>query len=156
MNSKEVFMNIYQILSSEQAISFPEDFDRELVVHVSRAAQGNISHITLEFAGIRAKFFSCLVFDGSGDLGTSLGNFAMPKMKLQLDQKAIILLTIIEYLIENNIIKANFEFFKARISDDLSGGVGPLIAKYDRVCKNSRDYIKSKEEGRKVHTAIAV
>lgn len=144
MNSKEVYMNIYQVLS-DRAQSYPMDFDRKLEVHVGRASAGNISHITLEFYGVRAKFFSCITFDGSGDHGCNLSGFAMPKMKLDIKPRAIVFLTLLEYLIDTGVLKANFEYFKECVAMEMNGGVGDLPSQYDRVCKNSRDYIKVKE-----------
>src|ERR1700758_352480 len=140
MNSKEVYLNIYQVLSNGP-VGQPDDFDREMIVHVGRASAGNVSHITTEFAGIRSKFFCCIVFDGSGDMGCSLNSFAMPKMKLLREQRAFIFLTLLEYMITNGILKADLAYFKECASLEFNGGVGKFFEQYDRICKNSRAYI---------------
>jgi hypothetical protein len=144
MNSKEVYMNTFQVLM-DRVVAYPTDFDRELVVHVSRASAGNISHITMEFAGMRSKFFSCIMFDGSGDMGCGITSYAMPKSKVMVDKRALLCLTMLEYLIDTGVLKADFEYFKERISHEIQGGASDILQRYEVLSRNSRNYIKSKE-----------
>lgn len=144
MNSKELYLNISQVVSAGEdgPMTWPTDFDRQAVVHVSRSSNnGNISHVTVEFAGIRAKFLCCLIFEGTGDYGTGVHNFAMPRIRTNLQQKAIGCLSILQYLIDNHYIVANFEFFRDKIVSELNGGVGDTLIKYDAVCQRSKDHI---------------
>lgn len=152
MKSNILFMNIYQILSSELATrDQPSDFNRECRVHVSsNSVSGEYkykSHITLEFEGQRAKFFCALTFDGSGDLGTGLGSFTMPKQKLTYVQKSLVLLSVIEYLGENDYLQIDFDFMLDKVSAELDGGIVDLRGKYAMLCRNSRNYIEAKEKG---------
>ena len=144
MNSKQLYVNISQIISSDETgWAMPTDFDREAIVHISRASNNNISHITMEFAGIRAKFLSCIIFDGSGNYGTSVHNFAMPRLKLSLHQKALAALSLLQFLIDEGHLDANFDFFREKICSDLNGGVGTTLIKYDRMCELSARYLES-------------
>lgn len=155
MNSKVLYMNLYQVLSTELSTrDAPSDFDRPLFVHVSRnngAGGDELSHVTLEYAGVRSKFFCCLTFDGSGDAGTGLGHFAMPKMKITLTQKALMLLGVLEYLTTHSYITASFDYLLERVSMDLDGGLCDLRGKYAVLCRNSRAYIEAKEKGQTHH-----
>jgi hypothetical protein len=157
MNSQELYLNISQIISNQETgLEWPSDYDREAVVHVSRASNENqISHITLEFAGVRAKFFSCIMFDGSGDHGVGVHSFAMPKLKLTLPQKALAALSVLQYLIDQNMINANFKFYREKICAELNGGVGHTLTKYDLICKASRDYLERKGATTRVPMMIA-
>lgn len=149
MNAKELYLNICQVVSAGEAapMTWPNDYDREAVVHVSRSSNGNnISHITVEFAGIRAKFLSCLIFDGTGDYGTGVHNFAMPRIRTTVQQKALGCLSVLNYLTANGYIKADFEFFRDKIVADLNGGVGDTLIKYDQMCKLSKLHIERQKE----------
>jgi hypothetical protein len=143
MNSKELYCNLYQILDGTGR-SYPEDFDRPLHLHVSRASGGNISHITTEFGGVRAKFFCCLMFDGSGDTGTGLPYFAMPKVKLTTHQRAAMALSTIQYLIEARVINGDMNYFKEKIFSELNGGIGSFLAYYERLCRSSAAHVMSR------------
>lgn len=153
MNAKELFLNISQIVSAGEAgpMTWPTDFNREAVVHISRSAkQGNISHITLEFAGVRAKFLSCLIFDGAGNHGTGVHSFAMPRIRTTVQQKALGCLSVLNYLIDNNHLDAEFSFYADKIMSEINGGVGDTLLKYEAMCQASRDYLAAYGEGRKV------
>lgn len=153
MKSNILFMNIYQILSSELATrDQPSDFNRECRVHVSSNSLSNDdyrykSHITLEFEGQRAKFFCALTFDGSGDSGTGLGHFTMPKQKLTYVQKSLVLLSVLDYLGANGHLEIEFDFMMDKVSAELDGGIVDLRGKYAMLCRNSRNYIEAKEKG---------
>src|SRR5579872_3004485 len=152
MNSKQLYVNICQIISTDETgMVWPQDYDRECVVHVSRSSNdSSISHITLEYAGIRAKFFCCIVFDGTGNYGVTAHSFAMPKLKLTLPQKALVALSVLSYLIETKHLDANFEFFREKICTDLNGGVGNTLSRFDLISFNSLEYLDRQMDGRKV------
>lgn len=147
MNSKQLYLNICQIISTDETgFSWPTDYDRPAIVHVSRSSNDkSISHITLEFSGIRAKFFSCILFDGTGDYGVNVHNFAMPRLKLGLPQKALFALSMLSFLIEENYLNANFDFFREKICSDLNGGVGNILNRFDFICRKTDDYLKERE-----------
>lgn len=157
MNSKEVFVNLSQIIGIDRNESpSQEDCNRELVVHVSRNSTNTISHITTEFRGLTAKFFCCMIFDGSGDMGIGLSGFAMPKMKINHSQKALALLTILELLIEDGYVNAPFEFFKARIEGELSThGFSGILSRYKFLSERSSDYISAQFNKAKLLPNIA-
>lgn len=149
-------MNIHQALLIDNPLlpAFPKDFSRPLVVHISKSSSGNISHVTTEFSGVRAKFFCCIVFDGSGDFGVGLGSFAMPKTKLTQAQKAVMLLSIIEHLISIGALPKNFEFYKDRIASEFSGGVGNILDRYKAISENSMRYIDAIENNRSITPSL--
>jgi hypothetical protein len=150
VNSKELYLNICQIISLD-GMTWPQEseYNREAVVHVSRSSNNkSISHITLEFSGVRAKFFCCILFDGSGDYGVGVHSFAMPKLKLTLPQKALASLSILKFLIDSRRLDANFEFYRERICTDLNGGVGDTLIRFDALCMKSAQYLEHKEKGR--------
>lgn len=154
MNSKELYLNICQIISID-GMTWPQEseYEREAIVHVSRSSnKTSISHITLEFAGVRAKFFCCILFDGSGDYGVGVHSFAMPKLKLTLPQKALASLSILKYLIDSGRLSANFEFYRERICTDLNGGVGDTLIRFDALCAKSVTYLDHKEKLRPAST----
>ncbi len=144
MNAQELYLNISQVVSAGDTspMTWPTDYEREAVVHVSRSSQqGNISHITIEFSGIRAKFLSCLIFDGTSNHGTGVHNFAMPRIRTTVQQKALGCLSVLQYLIDNGHLDADFAFFREKIMSDLNGGVGDTLLKYDLMCKASEKYL---------------
>lgn len=148
MNSQELFVNLCQIISTEETgMTWPTDYDREAVVHVSRSARRGadqqISHITIEFAGVRAKFFCCILFDGSGPYGASFREFAMPRIRTTINQKAMGFLSVIEYLVSNGYLgcDSNFEFFREKVIADLNGGVGDTLIKYDQIKARTRRHL---------------
>jgi hypothetical protein len=151
MNSQELYLNICQIISEGERtpMTWPTDFNRNIAVHVSRSSQGrNISHITVEFTGIRAKFLSCLMFDGSSDYGTGVHTFAMPRIKTTIQQKALGCLSVLEYLIDNDHLQADMAFFREKVIADLTGGVGDTLIKYDKMCAASRRYLAETAQGK--------
>jgi hypothetical protein len=160
MNSKEVFMTIHRALSIDNTYFGinSEDISRKLVIHVSRSSgNNNVSHITTEFAGVRAKFFCCLVFDGSGDSGISLQGFAMPKVKLALSQKAIVMLAILEYLTAHGYIDADMNFFKDRVASEFSGGTGNIVQRYEAILKDAQKNVSNlaKNPSSKIYSVTA-
>lgn len=147
MNAKQLFLNISQILDVEDKVNpFPFVSDmgdvphEEPEVHIATNHGSNISHITLEYYGEqRAKFFTCLVFDGSGDRGTDTNMIAMPRVKITMFQKALLALSVLDYLCARNLIDADFEFFRAKIAAGLNGGSNRILAVYDDMCRRSID-----------------
>ncbi len=157
MNSKEVFVNLSQVIGINGS-DYPssEDCNRELVVHVSRNTTNTVSHVTTEFRGMTSKFFCCMMFDGSGDMGIGITGFAMPKMKINQSQKALALLTILDYLIQEGHLKASFEFFKARIEGELSSlGFGGILQRYKFMSDRSKHYISEQLKGSKLLPNLA-
>lgn len=149
MNAQELYLNICQVVSAGEAapMTWPNDYDREVAIHVARSCDNfNISHITTEFKGIRAKFLSCLIFDGTGDYGTGVHNFAMPRIRTTVQQKALGCLSVLDYLTSNGYISSSFEFFRDKIVADLNGGVGDTLIKYDQMCKLSKLHIERQKE----------
>lgn len=143
-----VYLNIHQVICNRDYDIFEDvakaDFKRPIAIHVARnSGNGNqISHVTAEFVGLRAKFFCCMTFDGTGDHGTSLASFAMPKLKLNASQKLVIMMSIINYMIHRGYINADSEFYAEKLSSELNGGVGNILSKYDTIQNNSLLYIE--------------
>jgi hypothetical protein len=149
MKSSIAYLNLHQIISERigQLNFVPSDFNSALFVSVARNSGKNISHITMEFAHfVRAKFFCCLTFDGTGDTGCGISSFAMPKMKLNQHQKALAVLTMLEYLISEKYISAPFDFFIEQVSHDLDGGVSDLAGSYARLKGFSEACISTRKE----------
>jgi hypothetical protein len=144
-------MNIHQVLATRPSSEVrPNDYNRELLVNVVKASGHGtqVSHITLEFIGLKGKFYQCLMFDGTGDWGASFGAFAMPGCRLQPYQKALILLSSLDYLISNgHLPHATFEFYLERIELEYSQGVGNLQESYELLKKNSEDYVAARDAG---------
>lgn len=140
-----------------------DEISRELSIHVARnnmtydpthlsivdrtgrpeyemglALKSSISHVTWEFQGIRASFLACATFDGTGDNGTTIGRFAMPGQKLNQLQKALILLTLLDFSIANKQLNANFDFMVHKISADFDGGVSDLRSQLDSITLESK------------------
>ena len=119
-----------------------------LCVYIARNALGKTSHATAEFAGWQTKFFSCMTFDGSGDMGTGLYAFAIPKMARPSDgqitkkQRALVLLTLLHHMIGSGQLDAPFEFYVDKISHELNGGAVHLHlqAEYEKLTLNSIEY----------------
>lgn len=158
MNAQELFLNIAQVVSAGEAapMTWPTDYKRQAVVHVSRSAQqGNISHITVEFTGVRAKFLSCLIFDGAGNYGTGVHSFAMPRIRTSVQQKALGCLSVLQYLIDNGHLDAQFSFYQDKIVSELNGGVGDTLIKYEAMCNASRDYLAARAESEKASNSAS-
>ena len=144
MNSQKLYLNLAQIvaLDGEDLVN-PSDYTREILVHVSRGSQNNfISHITLEYKGLKAKFFCCLTFDGSGNYGTGVHNFAMPRIKTTIQQKALACLSVLEFLIVNGYLgDSDFEYFKEKVLSETTGSSIALIRKYEEISLVSEDFL---------------
>lgn len=154
MDSKILFMNLHQIIGTRPSSNVrPSDFSRELLVHVSRGAGDgrNISHVTIEFVGQVAKFYTCVMFDGSGDWGASIASFVMPRApRLNAFQKSLGLLSVIDYLAATGEISPSlFDFYKERIESEYSAGAGTIGDSYAVLKNNSRTYVASRENGHK-------
>jgi hypothetical protein len=140
MNSKVLYLNICQILAtSDNAVPpWPKDYDRPIVVHVGRSTNNDaISNITVEYAGVRAKFFCGLLFDGTGDYGVSARDFFMPRVKLSIQQKALLTLSLLYFLITNGKIDATTDYFREKISSDINGGAGNVLEQFDSIYHRS-------------------
>ena len=151
MNSKELFLNIYQVKSDPSLnFSFPlhgiNHYDRAVDVHVARNSGRNISHISLEFSGVKASFLCLLMFESPNDNGVGLYGFAMMRVKLTLPQKALILLSCLNFLIDNNFLDVNFDYFREKIAMDLNDSDQYILQQYDKLLSSSKGYIKKTEK----------
>lgn len=150
-SSKVLYINMFQLLADNETIrQHPsvEDFNRKCFVTVTHNAgpsTGLLSAVLMEFAGQRTKFVSLLTFDGSGSYGASLNSFSMPRQKLTLLTKALLTLSVLDYLIKWNYIDAEFDFYIDKISHDFDGGVCDIRKRYADLCRRSEEYIKAKE-----------
>ena len=161
MNSQLLHLQLSQI-SSGMNISSKfqppiEESQRELSIYIARNSGGNISHITLEFASeYRAQHLVCLLFDGSGDMGTGLSSIAMPKVKLPKELKALAALACLTYLCTAGHIKAHPQYFRDKISAELfaeaaalrksvhgygPGSKGTLLSDFDAITDLAVRYI---------------
>jgi hypothetical protein len=168
-------LNIWQVLADAALSTAPEavrnvahkripsleECSAPLRVHVARnsVAYGNadISHITWEFEAIQGMFFSCATFDGTGPYGVGANKFAMPGQKINMAQKALVLLTLMEFAMTDWAdgtgtphVEGNFEKLKAKIQQDYDGGVSDLSLNYDQMCRVSRNIIAGHLNGGKV------
>ena len=148
MNSKELYTNLCQIIVPEGGrVTWPTDFHREAIVHVARNNKNSaISHITVEFHGIRAKFLCCLLFDGTGDSGVSVHGFAMPRIKLSVPQRALAAMSVLQFLVDGGWLKADFNFIRERICSDVNGGTGSTSAEYDIISAHSVHYVNVEDQ----------
>jgi hypothetical protein len=155
MNSSEAFLNFHQILSRNIS-DRPDDFHRPCRAHIARNSSNNISHITIEFAGPRAKFLSVITFDGSGDMGTRTTNLFMPKVKLDPLPRALSLLTCMDYLISIKHLDATMDYFYEVVSFEVSRGTSQLKKRYEDLCAKSHDYIQAHEAGEPLPVLLAL
>jgi hypothetical protein len=150
MNSKELFLNIYQIKADPALrFNFPlrniNHFDRNVAVHIARNSGKHISHITMEFPGTKACYLCVLTFNTPNDLGIGLFGFAMMHIKLTLPQKALVLLSCLKFLIDNKLLNADFNYFKEKISMDLNDSGRVILDQYDKVCAATHSFLKEQE-----------
>ncbi|WGN90720.1 hypothetical protein [Burkholderia phage vB_BglM_WTB] len=153
MDSKTLFINLHQILSTRQTMNArPTDYDRKLIVTpVYAAREGTtLSHLTTEFVGKVGKFYCAIVFDGSGDLGASLYSFAMPRVtRLNLASKALALQSVLAYLSTNGHLASHaFAYYREKIENEYAGGISLLADAFDILTHNSIDYIEKRAAGR--------
>ena len=174
MDSRVAYLNIWQVLSDVALSTAPEavrnvahkriptieECSAPLAVHVARnCISGNnvfdISHITWEFQSIQGMFFSCATFDGTGPYGTGPGKFALPGQKINYAQKALILLTLMEYCMTEwedalgPLVEGDFNRFKAKVQQEFDGGVSDLSTNYDQISRVSRNIIAGHLNGGK-------
>lgn len=138
MNSKELYVAICTILSLEtNNTTKPKraDYMRYAQSSVSYNHKHNVASMaTLEYAGTRANFQCIILFDGAGGNDTSIHNFFMPRQKLNIHQKALMALSVLDYLIgEDQIDDADFDFIREKFQFDANGGVGNLLEDYDKL-----------------------
>lgn len=159
MNKQALYLAIYQATNNTNAIADitnVKDFQRSLAVHIARNSGEEISHITLEFTGPRSRFLCSILFDGSGDMGTGLDNFAMPKVRLHARQKAVILLACLEFLTEAGVLAAQFEYFRERIAGEYDSSHS-ILGLYDAVKKNAYEWMATNwDESLKIATNVPV
>jgi len=146
MNSKELFLNIYQI-KADPSLKFIfqlrnlNHYDREVSVHVARNSGKHISHITMEFPGTKAVYLCVLTFNTPNDLGIGLFDFAMLHDKTTLPQKALVLLSCLNYLVDNKFLIADFDYFKEKIAMDLKDYDRAIFEQYERVCSVTTKFL---------------
>nr|DAP64288.1 MAG TPA: hypothetical protein [Caudoviricetes sp.] len=154
MNSSILFLNIHQVLSySPDSRNYPTDYDRKLVINLSRNESGTMSFLALEFKGVRSKFTAFVKFDGSGDYGVNTRSLIMPNQyRLSPIQRSMILFSILEWANESGIINISLPEFIEQTEVANSGGVGSLSEYYRILCENSRTFVQAKDAGQKLTT----
>lgn len=156
MNKQTLYLMIYQIISQEKAdapLIDVFDFDRNLSINIGRNSDTKVSYINLEFAGVKARYLTSFIFDGSGDNGCSLSNFAMPKLRISHLQKALVMLACLEFLITNKVLENmnSWEYFCDRVTYDFSNGNYGLKRHYDRLRAVAADYSVRYEKEASLH-----
>lgn len=149
MTKQELYLSIYQIIGNFNAdarLDGVTDFDRELSINVARNSGGNISHITMEFAGLRSRYLCSILFDGNGDQDTCFENFAMPKVKLNGRQRCLVMLACLNFLIANDVIKADIAYFVERLTHDQRPSTVGILQHYDNVRRTTARYISDHPE----------
>lgn len=112
------------------------DFD----VKVARGHAGGISYITSEFPSKinRAKYFGCALFEMSrNDLGATLKGFAMPSVKLVLNQKYYLLMTLLSYAGSKGLIDFDQEFYEEKLSMEVGHGTSNCVNNYRVFCRET-------------------
>lgn len=148
MNSKELYVSLNAIASGAMfdnrlTTPRPNGFEREVLVHMSYG-NGNkttLSYVAIEYVGIRSKFFCCLTFDGEGNYSTNIHNFAMPSVKLNPRQKALATLAVLQFLIDDGYLAADFSNFRERIESDINGGANGMLDAYDAMYRESQTFV---------------
>ena len=156
MNKKILYLIIYQTIGNEKAevpLINVYDYNRNLAIHIAKNSNHNISYLTLEFTGHRARYLSSLVFDGNGDNACTLVNFAMPKTRISHMQKALVMLACLDFIISNNVIEnmKSFEYFRDSICTEFANGNQALIRHYDKLKQKAEFYAKQNESFAKEH-----
>ncbi len=149
MNSKELFINIHQIKSDPGLkFNYPlniNHYDKQISVYVARNSGSHISHITMEFIGVRARYLCVLTFNTPNDMGIGLYGLAMMHVKLTLPQKALVLLSCLNYLIDNKILDADLQYFKEKIAMDLNDTDHVIVEQYEKVCIATNNFLNEQE-----------
>jgi len=146
VNKHVLYLNLYQVATSDNCdapLIHVTDFDREVSVLASRNSSGRLSHIAIEFAGLKSKFLCSLVFDGSGELGIDINGFAMPRVKLRQKQKAMALLSCLEFLKDQDVVQFDIEFMADRIGAELTNGSVSFFHQYKRMTERSANHAES-------------
>lgn len=161
MNSKQLYVMICSIISQETTVPYKpsvREFSAPVDYHIAYNHGKNsdvISHASVEFKGVRAKFLSILTFDGAGPSDTAIYNFNMLRQKLSLDQKALMCLAVMEFLTHKPtppvacgwpIVDADFELLREKIQHAVSGGVGDILERYDLMRESAFIYVEQKTE----------
>lgn len=149
MTKQELYLALYQATSTQDAtpgIHGVGDFDRPLAIHVARNSNRNISYIAMEFAGRRSRFLCTLIFDGPGNHSTGFSNFTMPKVKLNPRQRSIALLACLDFLITNNILAADFDYYVERVTVEHQTGRMGFFDHYQKIRSHAYKYIDEHPE----------
>ena len=144
MTKQELYLSIFQIIGSFHSnaqLNKTIEFDRDLCVNVSRNSDGKISHITMEFIGIRARYLCSILFNGNGDQDTNFDNFAMPKIKLNAKQRSLAFLACMDFLISNKVISANLEYFVDRCVQDHLPRTADIMRHFEIIVCNARMHV---------------
>lgn len=148
MTKQELYLTIFQAIGNPNAnaqLLCVTDFDRDIAVNVARNSGGNISHITMEFIGVRSRFLCSILFDGNGDQDTCFANFAMPKVKLNGKQRSIVMIACLDFLIDNGVIDASPSYFAERIVPE--HGAHPFaLRQYAQLRFAAKSYIEKHPE----------
>lgn len=149
MTRQELYLSIYQIIGAFNAdarLDGVTDFDREIFINVARNSGGNISHITTEFLGLRSRYLCSILFDGNGDQDTHFDNFAMPKVKLNSRQRCLVMLSCLDFLISNHVLKADIAYFVERLTHDQRPSTVGVMQHYARIRSAALQYITEHPE----------
>lgn len=153
MDHKELFVIISRALDVNLK-GVPEKYATPISVYAARNHGKNTSHITLEYVGKEhAFYFCCFKFDGTGDRGTGLSAFAMPRHKLTTPQKYVIALAMIEYLISEGVINAQVEYYRDKLTTQFNSSWSALAA-YDALKRSVKLDIERHEQGAKARLTL--
>lgn len=167
MDSRVAYVNIWALINdplftpASQPAPPPRplpthfDYSRKLVANIIRnhvkvgrlhGVYREISHITFEFEDERAELLSFATFDGTGPHGTGVRRFAMPGHKLSILQKALALLTYIDFLISEGALNASWEHMVSKVQTEFdgiafNGGASDIHAQYEALTAKSRQYV---------------
>ena len=158
-HTRLAYLTLWQIVADEEMSSSPvfkranlprynripeaAEYDRPLVAHIARnnLIPGNptISHATWEYQDVRSAFLVCTTFDGTGPYGTAPNRLAMPGHKINVLQKSLVLMTLMDYSIADDVLDepASWEFMASKISHDFDGGVADLRGMYEKIKANA-------------------
>lgn len=157
MTKQELYLAIYQATGQQDGLAPLRkvfDFHRDVAVHKAKNSNGNTSYITLEFSGLRSRYLCSILFDGSGELGVSVLNFAMPKVRLNHLQKALVLLACVEFLCGHFVLQPeNLEFYRQGISSEYGNGQTDLLIQFDQIKQVAANYLNANKDSGWAETA---
>lgn len=149
MNHHELYLCLYQAVCHENGdapIQKVKDFERTLEVYIARNSNTEISSVSFEFSGLKARFHCVLSFDGINDASIGLGGFFMPKVRLNSRQRVLALLSCLSFLIEAGLIDAEWPTVKDRIGAEFGNGAIGIYHQFDRQLEKAKLQATEAEE----------